>query len=689
MQRRVDEPDRRRQPVHRGEQVGEVLDLGRQQLGERRITLLIGLGEHDPLDLLTSLAEELVLRAAQADALGAAVAGALGVLAGVGIGPHPQPAAGVGVGEHAVDRLEQLGGLVPVGRGAGGLEALGDVGHDGGVDDVHVTEEDLTGLAVDGDGVALADDVLADPDLLARHVDDEVLRADDRALAHAAGDDGRVRGLAAARGEDAGGGDHAGQVLGGGLATHEDHRAALGLLGLGARVVEGDGPDGRTRGGAHAGGDEGALGLAVELREEQLAQLLAGDPLEGLVHRDERLVDELGRDAEGGTGGALADAGLQHPQPAALDGELDVAQVAVVRLEAAHRGAQLLVGVRVALLEVGERERVADARDDVLALGIGQVVAVDAGVAGGGVAGEAHARAGGLAEVAEDHRLHVDRGAQVVGDALAATVELGALGVPAAEDRLDGHVHLTAGRLREGVARLVEDDLLELGDDLLEVVGGQVDVGLNAGLLLVRVEDVAEALGVDVEHRLAEHLDEPAVGVPREALVTGEGGEGVDGVVVEADVEHRLHHAGHGELRAGAHREQERLLGVAEGAADEVLDVTQSLGDLDAHLRGHPPLGEVGAAGLRRDREAGRDGQAQLDHLGEVGPLAAEEVLLVAIALAEHVDVLNHRVCLPKRVRGTSPLWQASPPRSTVGSAHGAKGVPRTSQRSRPAPSSR
>ena len=66
--------------------------------------------------------------------------------------------------------------------------------------------------------------------------------------------------------------------------------------------------------------------------------------------------------------------------------------------------------------------------------------------------------------------------AEVVGDPLAATVELGALGVPAAEDRLDRHVHLTAGRLREGVARLVEHDLLELGDDRLEVVGGQVDV---------------------------------------------------------------------------------------------------------------------------------------------------------------------------------------------------------------------
>ena len=41
-------------------------------------------------------------------------------------------------------------------------------------------------------------------------------------------------------------------------------------------------------------------------------------------------------------------------------------------------------------------------------LGIDQVVAVDAGLPGGGVAGEAHAGAGGLAHIAEDHGAHVD-----------------------------------------------------------------------------------------------------------------------------------------------------------------------------------------------------------------------------------------------------------------------------------------
>ena len=64
-----------------------------------------------------------------------------------------------------------------------------------------------------------------------------------------------------------------------------------------------------------------------------------------------------------------------------------------MRLQPVHDGAQLVVGVLVQVLEVGQGQGVADAGDDVLTLGVDQVVAVDAGAPGGGVAGEAHAGA--------------------------------------------------------------------------------------------------------------------------------------------------------------------------------------------------------------------------------------------------------------------------------------------------------
>ena len=70
VQRRVDEPDRRRQPVHRLQQPGEVLALQRQQRVERRSRSSSVSDEDEALDVHPPLAEELVLGAAQADALG-------------------------------------------------------------------------------------------------------------------------------------------------------------------------------------------------------------------------------------------------------------------------------------------------------------------------------------------------------------------------------------------------------------------------------------------------------------------------------------------------------------------------------------------------------------------------------------------------------------------------------------------
>ena len=122
-------------------------------------------------------------------------------------------------------------------------------------------------------------------------------------------------------------------------------------------------------------------GRPVELREHQQRQLRTGDPRQRLVHRDQVLVDQLPGDPERRRRGALPDPGLQHPQLAALDGELDIAQVPVVRLQPAHHLHQLLVRRRVQRLEIVQRQGVPDPGDDILALRIGQVVPVHAGSA--------------------------------------------------------------------------------------------------------------------------------------------------------------------------------------------------------------------------------------------------------------------------------------------------------------------
>ena len=158
--------------------------------------------------------------------------------------------------------------------------------------------------------------------------------------------------------------------------------------------------------------------------------------------------------AQRGRAGALADAGLEHPELALLDGELGVAHVLVVALEAGEDGEQLARGSSgSALCQRVEVLGVADAGHDVLALGVDEEVAVRPVLAGGGVAGEADAGAGVVVAVAEHHRLHVDGGAEVVADALADAVGDGAGAVPAAEHGLDGAAQLLDRVLRERLAR--------------------------------------------------------------------------------------------------------------------------------------------------------------------------------------------------------------------------------------------
>ena len=194
--------------------------------------------------------EEHVLGAAQADALGAEPAGAGGIRRVVGVGPHLHPAVLVGHRHQPVDGGDDRAALVDR---HGALE----VAHHRGGAHGDLAEEDLTGRAVDRQGVALAHHAaVGGGELLGPGVDLEGLGAADAGAPHAAGDDGRVRGLAATAGEDAGRRDHAVQVVGVGLAAHEDDGGALGGDPHRGIRVEDRHADGGAGGGTHPRGDQ-------------------------------------------------------------------------------------------------------------------------------------------------------------------------------------------------------------------------------------------------------------------------------------------------------------------------------------------------------------------------------------------------------------------------------------------------
>jgi hypothetical protein len=411
---------------------------------------------------------------------------------------------------------------------------------------------------------------------------------------HPARHDRRVAGHPAARREDALGGVHAVDVFRTGLDADQDHLLAAPGPALGRIRIEHDLPRSRAGARRQALGQHVAHGVRVERRVEQLVErhridaqhrgLLVDQPFAGHVdgHLERRL------------GGALAAAGLQHPQLALLHRELDVLHVAVVPLEQLEHAGQLRVslGHRLfhrrhpgpGLLARRARQvlRGADAGDDVLALGVDQPLAVIRLLAGRGIAGEGDAGGRGLAHVAEHHRLDVDRGAPVAGDVVEPAVDLGAVALPAVEHRGDRAVELLPRIVGEVAAGFLADDRLVAVDERIEILLSQLGVEVDSAVLLGDLERLLEQAVIDAHHYVGVHLNEAAVRVPGEAFVPSLLGEADHRHRVQPEVEHGIHHAGHRHPRARPDRHQQRKVGVrlAKAGAGSQLDVLDAVPDL-------------------------------------------------------------------------------------------------------------
>ncbi len=201
VQRRIEQANRDGQRLHGLEETDEILPLHGEQLLECVAAGVFGIRENHGADVLdAALSEEHVLGAAEADAFRPEGTGLLGVARHIGIGADLELAQRVGPTHE--------------------LDEIGIVGTRG--NRLQLALDDAARGAVERYPVAVAEGLALDAQFLAGLVHLAVACAGNAALTHAAGDDGGVRGHAAARGENAGRDFHATDVLGRGLATDED-----------------------------------------------------------------------------------------------------------------------------------------------------------------------------------------------------------------------------------------------------------------------------------------------------------------------------------------------------------------------------------------------------------------------------------------------------------------------------------
>ena len=171
----------------------------------------------------------------------------------------------------------------------------------------------------------------------------------------------------------------------------------------------------------------------------------------------------------------------------------------------------------------------ADAGDDVFALGVDEIFAVEHVFAGGRIAGESDAGGAVVAHVAEDHALDVDGGAPFIGDFVLLAIEDGTFVHPGTEHGADRALELIERVGREFLAGAFVDERFEALDEFVQIGFAEVGVFLDAALVLQAVHHFIERfvfVFVALLHAhddVAVHLDEAAIGVPGEAAVAGGG----------------------------------------------------------------------------------------------------------------------------------------------------------------------
>jgi hypothetical protein len=177
------------------------------------------------------------------------------------------------------------------------------------------------------------------------------------------------------------------------LPADEDDLLAGPAALLGRVRVEDDLPAGRARRCVQALRRNLPVGGRVEHRVQELVELLRVDPCNRLLAGDQFLLDHVDRRLHRRRRRPFRRPRLQEVQVTVLHRELDVLHVAVVLLEPVHGREQLLERLWQPLFHVRQRLRRADARDDVLALRVGQELAVQSLLAGRGIARERDASA--------------------------------------------------------------------------------------------------------------------------------------------------------------------------------------------------------------------------------------------------------------------------------------------------------
>ena len=158
------------------------------------------------------------------------------------------------------------------------------------------------------------------------------------------------------------------------------------------------------------------------------------DTAHGVLLGYQFFANHIDGDTNHGVAGALAISRLQNVETIFLHREFEVLHVFEVTFKDGADFHQFFVRCRHFFRQIANWMRRAHAGNDVFALRVDQVLAIENFFAGGRVARKGHSGGARFAHVSKDHRLHVHRRSPVVRDSIFPPINDGAIVHPRAEN---------------------------------------------------------------------------------------------------------------------------------------------------------------------------------------------------------------------------------------------------------------
>ena len=403
---------------------------------------------------------------------------------------------------------------------------------------------------------------------------------------HATGNNGCVGGHTTADGQDTLSNLHTGNILGRGLQTNQNNLLAScsPLLCVLSREYNLTAGSARRCSKSLAKRGSRLQRSCVKLGMKQCIQVSRIDHCNGFFLGSHALIHQIAGDLQCSLSGSLSVTGLQHVEFLVFNSKLHILHISVMVLQCLANFLKLSKCLRELLSHLRDRHRGADTCNHVLALSVDQELAHQLLLAGSRVSGKRNTGSAVIAHVTECHGLYVYSGTPGIRDIVVAAVYVRARVVPGTEYGLDGSHQLLLGIIREILSDLSLVLCLELRSQLLQIISGQLYVVGHALLGFHLVDELLEVLLADFHNDIGVHLDKSPIAVPCPTGISGFLCDNIYNVLIQTQVQDRVHHTGHGSSCSGTNGNQQRILQIAEFLSGNLFHLADVLVDLLLNL---------------------------------------------------------------------------------------------------------